>query len=200
MTPITTSFWDTLLATRIRNFPAPMKAIVAGYLLCIAVGYSYALINVVLVVGVRPTQIADHYAGSAQTIKTESQVKESGREKELSFDEDPIQDQAPKTPAPSMRKIVGEGHTHLFGMASFFFPITLFGLFTAYSRRTKTLLMILPYAAILFDHMSFVIVRTLGRGFTSLIILSGSLLAISFAALAVGIFYELILLEQRKKR
>ena len=173
---------------RIRDFPLPVKALAAGYLMALALGYCYALANVVLVVGSTPKDIAKHYYGSDKKI--EQQAAPVGEE---SFDlNTPTQTESAVGPRPSLKNLVGEGHFHLFGMTSFFFGLTLLGLFTSLSEIPKAFLVGVPYFTIIIDNLSFMATRFLGPQFAFLTAAAGSFMALSFAALWLSIFWEII--------
>ncbi len=174
---------------KLRNAPLPVKALIAGYLMCLAAGYVYALVNVVLVVGLKHDQIAIHYYGAKEKLAPLS--SENTKEQSLDLDK-PGTESAPMISQPSLKKLVAEGHFHLFGMTSFFFGLTIFGLFTHVGARLKTFLVATPYLGILIDNFSFVATRFLGPPFAYLTAAAGSMMALSFALLWLVVFFEII--------
>jgi hypothetical protein len=177
-----------LMSYRLRDFPTPVKALALGYVLALGVGYMYALSNIALVIGLSPKQIAVHYYGSAEKIPEQS--TKSGEE---SLDLDNMKDQkAENVVRPSLKNLVSEGHFHLFGMTSFFFGLTLLGLFTSVGETKKTLMVFIPYLAIIFDNFSFLVTRFVGPKFSYLTAISGAIMGLSFAALWFAIVYEVI--------
>ncbi|MEQ1877226.1 MAG: hypothetical protein ABL958_11305 [Bdellovibrionia bacterium] len=179
---------NNFFSLRIRNFPLPVKALAAGYLMALALGYCYALANVVLVVGSTPKDIAKHYYGSDKKI--EQPAATAGEE---SFDLNATTPSEPEIgPRPSLKNLVAEGHFHLFGMTSFFFGLTLLGLFTSFSDVPKAFLVGVPYFTIVIDNLSFMATRFLGPQFAFLTASAGGFMALSFAALWLAIFWEII--------
>jgi hypothetical protein len=179
---------NNIFSQRIRNFPLPVKIFSAGYLMALALGYCYALANVVLVVGSTPKDIAKHYYGSDKKI--EQQAAPSGEE---TLDLNAAPSTEPEIgPRPSLKNLVAEGHFHLFGMTSFFFGLTILGLFTSFSDIPKAFLVGVPYFTIVIDNLSFMATRFLGPQFSFLTAAAGGFMALSFAALWLSIFWEII--------
>ncbi|MCB0351723.1 MAG: hypothetical protein KDD38_11105 [Bdellovibrionales bacterium] len=176
---------------RLRTAPTSVKVMVAGYLLALGLAYIYALANIALVIGWTPRDIAVHYYGAAEVVKSE-QAAPVGEE---SFSLDEIETQ-PTEPVigirPSFKNLVQEGHFHLFGMTSFFFGLTVFGLFTGVRERTKCILVGAPYIAVIFDNLSFMATRFLGPQFAYLTAIAGGFMGICFAALWLVIGYEIL--------
>jgi hypothetical protein len=173
---------------RLRNFPFPAKVLCLGFLLAVGLGYLYALANIALVVGLTPKEIAIHYYGSAQEKKVEATP--SG---EQSLDLGAMDEKSePEKPKPSFKNLVAEGHFHLFGMTSFFFGLTLMGLFTSLSPNWKAALVGVPYLAIILDNLSFMATRFLGPKFAHLTGAAGSLMGLCFMALWMTILLEII--------
>ncbi len=171
---------------KLRNAPLPLKALVLGYLLSLTAGYIYALVNVALVVGLKPDQIALHYYGASEKIKTNVVAQ-----KEEAFDLDAkTATVAPPVSQPGMKKFVAEGHFHLFGMTSFFFGLTLLALFTGVGTKFKTALVGVPYLTIVLDNLSFIVTRLLGPSFAYLTAAAGTLMAVSFGLLWIVILFE----------
>jgi hypothetical protein len=180
---------------KLRNAPVPAKVLCVGYLFSLSVGYLYALMNVVLVVGLAPDQIALHYYGSTEKI---NKTAVSKKEEEFS-----LEDQEPAPPAvvqPGIKKFVAEGHFHLFGMTSFFFGLTLLALFTGVSLKLKSILVGAPYAVIVIDNLSFITTRLLGPSFSYLTAVAGTLMALSFTSLFIVILFEVFQPVENQKR
>ena len=94
-------------------------------------------------------------------------------------------------PRPSFKNLVAEGHFHLFGMTSFFFGMTLLGLFTSVPDRYKAILLGLPYLSIVADNLSFMATRFLGPRFAYLTAVSGTFMVICFSLLWIAIVFEI---------
>jgi hypothetical protein len=170
---------------RLRNFPVSAKALALGYLMALSLSYVYAIANIALVIGLSPKDIAIHYYGSDQKITTENPGEQS-----LDLNAPPAQPAS--LPQPSLKNIVTEGHFHLFGMTSFFFGLTILGLFTGVKERWKAIMVSGPYFAVVVDNLSFMATRFLGPKFAFLTAGAGTLMALSFCWLWVVIMLEIV--------
>jgi hypothetical protein len=175
---------------RLRNAPPALKIMTAGYLLCLGLAYVYAIGNIALVVGLSPKDVAIHYYGAEKAI--ESDKKEASGEEALDLDAPAETPAKPDLgPRPSFKNLVQEGHFHLFGMTSFFFGLTLLGLFTSLREPYKSVFVGLPYVAIAADNLSFMATRFGGPQFAYLTATSGAFMGLCFTALWVAIAYEI---------
>jgi hypothetical protein len=185
---------------RLRNAPVHAKVLIVGFLCALSLAYLYALANVALVVGWTPRDIAVHYYGSAEVIRTETAAVET-TSGEQSFDLDTIEKVTPAAEfgaRPSFKNLVAEGHFHLFGMTSFFFALTLLGLFVEVRDSYKIILLGTPYAAIVLDNLSFMATRFLGPKMAYLTAVSGGFMGLSFAALWFLIGFEVFKSQETK--
>ncbi len=177
---------------RLRNAPTSAKVLVAGFLLALGLAYVYALANIALVIGWTPRDIAVHYYGADTVVQSEQATAPKGEE---NFSLDDI-DTSPAQPQigirPSFKNLVQEGHFHLFGMTSFFFGLTVLGLFTGLKDNTKCWLVGAPYVAIIFDNLSFMATRFLGPHFAYLTAIAGGFMGLCFAALWFTIGIEIL--------
>jgi hypothetical protein len=171
---------------RLRQFPRPAKTLALGYILTIGLAYVYGLLNIAMVVGFTPKQIAIHYYGSDKVIA----AKAAGAEESLNLDA--VEEAAEVKPQPSFKNLVSEGHFHLFGMASFFFALTLLGLFTDVPEKWKIALVGVPYISIILDNLSFLATRFVGPKLAYMTAISGGIMGICFTALWFAIFFELL--------
>lgn len=174
---------------KLRNASRPFKVLILGFLLSLGLAYVYALCNIALVIGWKPQDIAIHYYGADEVIKTESQAGSAGEET-LNLDDLDAPTKKELGPRPSFKNLVQEGHFHLFGMTSFFFGLTVLGLFTGLPEKWKMILVGVPYLAIVFDNLSFMATRFLGPAFAYLTAVSGGFMGISFTALWLAVGYE----------
>jgi hypothetical protein len=181
---------------KLRDAPLPWKALAAGYLLALAAAYAYALANVALVVGLSTDQIAIHYYGAKEKIPAATAPK---GEQALDLDSEAAAP-APAISQPSLKKFVAEGHFHLFGMTSFFFGLTFLGLFTGVRDKWKAALVSVPYLTVIVDNASFIATRFLGPRFALLTAGAGSLMALSFSALWLLVFIEIIRPSESRNR
>ncbi len=175
---------------RLRNAPIAVKAMALGYVLALSLAYLYAIINIAIVIGLTPKHIAIHYYGSDVSMEHKVQSDSAG---EQSLDLNAVQEQ-PSVAAnrPSFKNLIAEGHFHLFGMSSFFFGLTLMGLFTSLPEKWKIALVGAPYLAIIADNVSFMATRFLGPKFAYLTAGSGAIMGLCFTALWIAIVFEII--------
>ena len=177
---------------KLRNAPTSAKVLISGFLLALSLAYIYALGNIAIVIGWTPRDIAVHYYGADEVIKAELKPAIQG-EQEFSLDESTSEKPTKVLgPRPSFKNLVQEGHFHLFGMTSFFFGLTLLGLFTGINEKIKMVLVGTPYVAIIFDNLSFMATRFAGPSFAYLTAISGAFMGLSFSALWTTIILEII--------
>ncbi|MCB0394267.1 MAG: hypothetical protein KDD25_06895 [Bdellovibrionales bacterium] len=178
---------------QLRNAPGPVRCLAGGYLFALSFAYAYAVLNIALVVGLTPREIAIHYYGSDKKVEAEKN-KDAG-EQELSFDD--LEEGSSGAPAmqtaPSLKSLVAEGHFHLFGMSSFFFGLTLLGLFVGIGDKWKSILVFSPYVAVVIDNLSFLATRFLGPHMAWLTAAAGSLIFVTFSGLWILVARELII-------
>lgn len=170
----------SLTEIRLRHLSGPWKALAWGYIACLAWAYLFGILNIVMVVGLSPEDIARHYYGSAPQI--ESEVNESD------LDLDSLQE---NLPAPSPQNLVAEAHFHLFGMSSFFFSLCLLGLLTSLADKVKIIIISLAFVSIIVDNLSFFATRFGGPAFSYLTVFSGALMGIVFTILWLSVAWEL---------
>lgn len=185
----------TFFSARIREFPLAARSLILGFLVALGLAYVYAFANIALVVGLTPKAIMVHYYGSTAKIEmSQSKSEQATGEQELSFDD--LEQEATKAKPilrPSLKNLVAEGHFHLFGMSSFFFGLTLLGLFVGIAEKWKALLVSVPYFSVIIDNLSFMATRFLGPQFAFLTVAAGALMGICFTILWGLIFRELII-------
>lgn len=184
-------FWSY----RIRQFPLPAKVMVVGYLLALGLAYVYALANIALVVGLSPRDIAVHYYGAAEKV----QPKAAAPQGEQGVDLDAMSGGSGSNdsagfehPQPSLKNLVTEGHFHLFGMTSFFFGLTLLGLFTSFRDNVKAFFVGFPYIAVIVDNLSFMATRFIGPKLAFLTAAAGGLMGLTFTILWFAILLEVL--------
>ncbi len=181
--------FENLLQLRLRNAPPALKSLALGFVFALSMAYVYAMGNIFLVVGLTPDAIATHYYGAAATVQ--STVEKSTQEEEVNLDEIDETTKPLIGPRPSFKNLVAEGHFHLFGMTSFFFGLTVLGLFTSVPDRYKAVLLGLPYLSIVADNLSFMATRFLGPRFAYLTAISGTFMVICFSLLWMAIVFEI---------
>lgn len=182
----------TIFDSKLRNAPSQVKFMVGGFLAALSLAYLYAVLNIALVVGWTPKDIAIHYYGASKRVESVKKP-EAGAESEVNLDAIENNEVVDLGPRPSFKALVQEGHFHLFGMTSFFFCLTVVGLFTSITDRWKLYLCTSPYVAIVLDNLSFMATRFLGPSFAVLTAISGTIMGVSFVALWLVIVRELFL-------
>ncbi len=175
---------EKIFDMKIRNFPNSAKVMVFGFLFSLSLAYMYAILNIAMVVGWTPRDIAVHYYGSEKLVKKTVETPAPSGEQELNLDA-PVEQKAEVDlgPRPSFKSLVQEGHFHLFGMTSFFFCLTWLGLFLGISEKWKMILCGTPYISIVLDNLSFMATRFLGPHFAYLTALSGGIMGLCFVML-----------------
>lgn len=185
----TQSIWNY----RLRNAPRPVKSLVLSFLLSLGLAYIYALANIALVVGLSPKDIARHYYGATEVVASAPKAAAPSGEQSFSLDDAPAKPAEAELGArPSFKSLVAEGHFHLFGMTSFFFCLTLLGLFTGFNERLKTVLVSLPFFTVILDNVSFMATRFLGPHYAFMTAIAGGLMGLSFTALWIGVGLEVL--------
>lgn len=189
---------------RIDELPRVAKLAISAYLLTTGLGYNYALLQLAMKVGTTRGEVTAHYAGGTVA------AKESGAKKASPGAAPAKQDAAPEAvnldsetvaipaapsvetvPAPTLAALVQEGHVHLFGMTSLFFNVVVIALLLVVSDRLKTLLVLVPFLAIVCDHLGFLATRFLSSQFVYLIMLAGSAMALSHITITLLAFWQM---------
>ncbi len=182
----------TRLNLHLWNLPRPAKLLFTAMLLTLGTGYLFAIGNVALKVGFLPGEVTEHYYGneaSRQALEDIEASNEPGQEsgvvegEAFSFDdlgEEPGLSDEPILPVPTLSTLVSEGHFHLFGYTSIFFLCGLVVLFATLKPWFKGTLIIAPFVASVFDIWSMLLTRFVGPGFSWMMIISGTVMAISF--------------------
>ena len=186
---------------RLSDLPLSVRVAVTAYLVVTGFGYTYALANVKLKVGMKPPEVLAHYRGG--TVRVEqpklpapalATAAKSGEE-EVNLDNDAIAaPEAPKVitkPAPSIEALVQEGHTHIFGQTSLFFGVVACALLLSMKEKPKALLVAVPFLAIAMDHIGFLTTRFVGPQFVYLVIVSGGLMAASHALITGLVLWQM---------
>jgi hypothetical protein len=101
-------------------------------------------------------------------------------------------------PGMSVQYLTKVSHIHIFGMATFFIFITVIFGFSQFNFYVKTVLMTIPFVAIILDILSFWLTKY-NSNFALMIVVAGSMMGISFALLYFGILYDIWLRREAKK-
>ncbi len=171
----------TLLQLTLTELPTTIRILFTATLLTLGMGYLFALANVGLAVGLTPVKIVEHYWGNEATRRSLEQ-DDAPAEQEFSFEEfEAEQGDEPVRPIPSFKSLVAEGHFHLLSYAMIFF---ICGFIVSFARMPvlgKQVLILAPFVASVFDIGSILLTRFIGPGFAWMVMLSGSVMAVSFA-------------------
>jgi hypothetical protein len=186
---------------RIDELPRVAKLAISAYLLTTGLGYNYALLQLGMKVGVTRAAVAAHYAGGTVSLRGSSQPKTSPTTPPPSADAEvnldsvsvavPSAPPVETIPAPSLASLVQEGHVHLFGMTSLFFDVVVIALLLVVSDRLKTVLVLVPFTAIVCDHLGFLATRFLSPQFVYLIMVAGSAMALSHLSITILAFWQM---------
>lgn len=189
---------------RIDELPRVAKLAISAYLLTTGLGYNYALLQLAMKVGVTREAVAAHYAGgsvsakevkNSKTLPVAPAAKPDAEGEAVNLDSEtvavPAAPSVETIPAPSLAALVQEGHVHLFGMTSLFFNVVVVALLLVVSDRLKTLLVLVPFAAIVCDHLGFLATRFVSPQFVYLIMVAGSAMALSHISITVLAFWQM---------
>jgi hypothetical protein len=150
-----------------RQFPPEVRALARWFTLVQVVGYATALAYVWQTTRLLPGGIADHYRGSDTT------------EGAMQF---------PK----SLSEMLTLTHTHLLSMAAIFLASGLALSFCErVTRRWKRWLMVEPFIALLVSFSAMWLMRYVHPGFSLLLAISSSLMALTFFGQSVLVWREL---------
>jgi hypothetical protein len=188
---------------RIDELPRVAKLAISAYLLTTGLGYNYALLQLGMKVGVTRSEVSAHYAGGTESARQAGAKKPSPAEPAAKADTDaevnldsaaiavPTAPPMRDIPAPSLDALVQEGHVHLFGMTSLFFDVVVVALLLVVSDRLKTALVLVPFAAIVCDHLGFLATRFVSPQFVYLIMVAGSAMALSHISITLLAFWQM---------
>jgi hypothetical protein len=188
---------------RIDELPRVARLAISAYLLTTGLGYNYALLQLGMKVGVTRAEVAAHYAGGnvserqsgAKKAPAPAPTAKADSDAEVNLDSATIAVPAAPPmetiPAPSLSALVQEGHVHLFGMTSLFFNVVVVALLLVVSDGLKTLLVLVPFAAIVCDHLGFLATRFISPQFVYLIMVAGSAMALSHLTITLLAFWQM---------
>lgn len=181
---------DTAWAIRLHELSLTIKILFTATLMTMGMAYVFAVTNVGLAIGLTPIALIEHYWGDPATRAAmesgDEQATESSEE-EFSF-EDLEADAAVSQPVrsiPSFPSLVAEGHFHLFGYAMIFFICGFIISFAEMPAFWKRVLVLAPFVGSVFDIWSIFLTRFVGPSFSWMLIMSGSLMGISFLVIFV---------------
>ena len=138
--------------------------------------------------GLMPVKIMEHYWGNVPTrLMLEAEVEASQEtgveEEEFSFEEFEAEQETtgPILAIPRFESLVTEGHFHLLSFAMIFFICGFIISFARIPVAWKNTLILAPFIGSVFDIWSTLLTRFVGRGFAWMLMLSGTVMAVSFA-------------------
>ena len=201
---------DLFATVRLHNMALPMKLLLTAVLFTLGTGYLFAIGNIALKIGFTPDEAALKYYGneaSREALEEMNQEDTPGEtsvveEETFSFD-DLDEDASVASEAivsiPTFETLVSEGHFHLFGYTTIFFLCGLILVFAELRLWFKNTLILAPFIASVFDIWSMLLTRFVGPGFAWLLVISGTVMSISFFAVFVIGIYQLWFLDKSKK-
>lgn len=187
---------------RLATMPLSVKLLFTAALLSLGTGYLFAIGNIAFKVGFSPEDAALKYYGNEtsraaleEMTDTDVSEEEAGisEAEEFSFDdfEEQEADAEPLVPVPTFEALVTEGHFHLFGYVSIFFICGLIIVFADIARWLKGTLVLAPFIASVLDIWSMLLTRFVGPGFAWLLVISGTIMAVSFLMVFLISIYQL---------
>jgi hypothetical protein len=181
----------------------PAKLLLTSVLFTLGTGYLFAISNVALKIGFLPDEVALHYFGNESSRQALEEIAgeadaaadaEGGIVEEEAFSFDDLEEETgvssePFVPVKTLETLISEGHFHLFGYTSIFFLCGLVIIISEIPRWLKNILIVAPFAASVLDIWSMLLTRFIGPNFSWMLIISGSVMAISFAfVFAIGVY------------
>lgn len=187
---------------KLATMPLSVKLLFTATLLSLGTGYIFALTNVAMKVGFTPEEATLKYYGNEasraaleEMTNDEVAAEDAGvsEAEEFSFDEMEEAEEAsePLVPVPTFEALVTEGHFHLFGYVSIFFICGLIIIFADIARWLKGTLVLAPFLASVLDIWSMLLTRFVSPNFAYLLVISGSVMALSFLMVFVISMYQL---------
>ena len=177
---------DKILGIDLSDLPVTVKLLFSATLLTMGVGYLFALTNVGLAIGFTPVKIIEHYWGNPATREALDSEADPASvvEEEFSFDQFEEEQEAagPIVAIPSFESLVAEGHFHLLSYAMIFFICGFIVSFADMTAGWKNAIILAPFAASVLDIWSTLLTRFVGPSFAWMLMVSGFVMAISFAA------------------
>ena len=163
---------DYIFTKRLYEFPIKLKLLCFLTVFNLVVGVSIGLFYVAYTTNFTPSGTSEHYSGSIV---------------DDNFD---IPNKYPKP----ISELLNTTHNHIISMtfiflvlgAIFFFNSVITGIF-------KTILLVEPFLSIIVTFGGIWLIRFVNVNFSYLVILSGTLMYLSFFIMAFTIFYELII-------
>lgn len=181
----------------------PAKLLLTAVLFTLGTGYLFALSNVALKIGFLPDDVALHYFGNeasrqaleaieddaAAAVDSEGGIVEDDAVSFDDLDQDAGISDEPFVPIRTLETLISEGHFHLFGYTSIFFLCGLVIIFAELPRWFKNTLIVAPFAASVLDIWSMLLTRFVGPNFSWMLIISGTVMAVSFFfVFAIGMY------------
>lgn len=151
-----------------------LKVLLTLFLLTVALGYVFGLINIYNNTGLSFTGVVTHYRGD---------VKELAVPPEFAF-----------------AKLIHEHHVHLFSLSMLFVLVGLIFIFTGLPERVKALFVAMPFLGLVLDFTSFWLLVFVSPLFAFLAMGFGLLMGFSFFLIIGRPLYEMWVLPLWLKR
>jgi hypothetical protein len=183
-----------------------IKLLFTAVLLTLGMGYLFAVTNIALSVGVSQLEIVDHYWGDpvvreALDAQKDDSAEAASGDMEMSFDDldADVLASAPTLAIPTFDSLVAEGHFHMFGFTMIFFMCGLIISFADMAVGLKRTLILAPFIGSVFDIWSTLLTRFVGPGFSWMMMISGSLMAISFLTIFIVAMWQMWFMKGTRK-
>lgn len=180
--------------TALEQLPTTIRLLFTATLMTMGMGYLFALANLGLSIGFTPVKIVEHYWGNEATqaeMSGKPQAAGSVEEEEMSFDDFEAEETEPIVAIPSFSSLVTEGHFHLLSYAMLFFICGFIVSFARIESLHKNVLILAPFVASVFDIWSIFLTRFIGPSFAWMLMISGSIMATSFALVFTISVYQM---------
>lgn len=196
---------NIMWGVRLRDLPKPIKLLFTTTLLTLGMGYLFAIGNLALSIGMSQVDVVEHYWGDPEVRaavdaqQSESDADSGGEEEEMSFDDldDDVALSAPALAIPSFDSLVAEGHFHMFGFAMIFFICGFIVSFADMERHWKSVLIVTPFIGSFFDVWSTLLTRFIGPNFSWMLMVSGTLMALSFGIIFVISIWQMWFMKKK---
>lgn len=160
---------------RLSQFQASLKILISFFLIIVAIGYIFGLINIFNNTGLSYTGIVTHYRGG----------------EELSV-----------PPEFAFSKLIQEHHVHIFALSMLFLMVGVIFTFTSLPEWAKVVFVAAPFVGMILDMTSFWLLVFVAAPFAALAMGVGGFMAISFFLLLGRPLYEMwvlpVLMRKRK--
>lgn len=173
------------------SLPRHFRQIALWFVVVLGIGYTTGLVYVWHTTSLTPTGVTERYRGNQPPADAVPSTDTSGAGGSEPLASDLATDDLKFE--KSLAEMLNVTHTHMLAMASFLVPITcIFALASRPSSRTKSLLIIEPFVALVVSFGAMWLMRYVHPAFTYLLMASSISFAICLYAMLVLSFRELV--------